>query len=247
VSAAPVLIELQGDSYRVSRDHELLLRIPRTLFDVYTQDSVFPPTWPDATGTAHPVRRLYWNLETRQFLMTGLEQHPARVVESHGLTPYRSFLQGFWLPSPPVLLLRPFWNPPDPYLPFDQRARAHSLATQLRFHRLLEGMRPPRDWTAILNATDDYLDALGLTSLTGSRSPEAIQELSLIFPQRLDRPPAARLLDALSQEHLKRLFPVLCHGAVVGLHALGLDARYTAEALLQAAAIPYHPGLARPH
>ena len=26
-------------------------------------------------------------------------------------------IQGFWLPTPPLLLLRPFWNPADPYDP----------------------------------------------------------------------------------------------------------------------------------
>ncbi len=247
MAPAPVLIEQSGGSYRVSRGGELLLVVPRALFDTYAQDSVFPPSWPDTTGGAHPVRRLYWNPETRQFLMAGLERHPARVVEGHGLTAYRSFLQGFWLPEPPVLLLRPFWNPPDPYAAFDRQARSTSLDLQLRFHQLLAQMRPPPGWTTILNATDSYLEALGITSTDGSSDPEAIHELSLMPPQALGRPPAVRLLDALSQEHVRTVFPLLRDGALSGLHTLGLDARHGAEALLQASGTDYHPGILRPH
>ncbi|HSH69805.1 MAG TPA: hypothetical protein VK997_07795 [Deferrisomatales bacterium] len=242
-----MLIEQSGGSYRLSRDGELLLVVPQALFDTYAQDSVFPPSWPDATGGAHPVRRLYWNPENRQFLMAGLERHPARVVEGHGLTAYRSFLQGFWLPEPPVLLLRPFWNPPDPYAAFDQQARARSLGLQLQFHRLLAQMRPPHGWATILNATDAYLEALGITSADGSSDPEAIHELSLIPPLALGRPPAVRLLDALSQEHLKTVFPLLRDGALCGLHTLGLDARHGAEALLETSGSLYQPGILRPH
>jgi hypothetical protein len=247
VSSAPILIEPRGDSYRVSRGDELLLVVPRELFDTYAQDSVFPPSWPDSTGDAHPVRRLYWNPATRQFLMAGLERHSARVVEGHGHTAYRSFLQGFWVPQPPLLLLRPFWNPPDPYAAFDRQARAESLHLQLRFHQLLAQMRPPRGWTAALNATDAYLEALGITAEDGSRDPEAIHELSLMPAQALGHPPTMHLLDALAQEHVKAVFPLLRHGSLVGLHTLGLGARHGAEALLQTSGTDYHPGPPRPH
>jgi hypothetical protein len=244
---SPIVIESHGNAFRVTRDEELLLRIPRVLFDTYAQDTVFPPSWTDTTGVAHPVRRLYWNPRSRQFLMVGLERHPARVVESHGTTAYRSFLQGFWMPRPPVLLLRPFWNPADPAASFDVRARAESLDVQLSFYRLLAQMRPPRGWSTILNATDSYLEALGLTSIDGSSEIEAIQELSLAPSPTLGSPQAIRLLNAFSQRHLKSVFPVLRGDALSSLHTLGLDARHGAEALLLELGTGYQLGPWQPH
>lgn len=246
-SRSPVVIESHGGSFLVTRDGELLLRIPRSLFDNYAQDTVFPPTWMDTTGVAHPVRRLYWNPVSRQFLMAGLERHPARVVEGHGTTAYRSFLQGFWLPAPPVLLLRPFWNPADPFAGFDDRARMESLQVQLSFYRMLSQMRPPAAWTTILNATDSYLDALGITSLDGDNHPEAIQELSLVPPLALDQTPATQLLERLSHRHLRSAFPVLREGFLHSLHTLGLHSRLATEALLSDFGAEYQIGPWLPH
>lgn len=243
-----VLIEKAGDSYRLSQGAELLLRVPAAVFERYEAETVFPPQWRVREEGAHPVRRLFWNSESNEFLMAGLEAHPARTTEALGTAPYRSFLQGFWIPSPAVLLLRPFWHPSDPYDAFDAEARETSFRTQERFLEVLGKMRPPPGWTAILNATDAYLDTLGVTP-EAPPPPEtnAVREVSLTPPAPLRDEAGRTALRRLAVEHAGSLFPVLREGALVGVHSLDLRDALAAEALFDALGLLYQQGPYRPH
>jgi len=241
-----VVIEARAGHYEVSQAGEVLLAVPTSVFDRYEADDVFPPGW-RPRADAHPVRRLFWNPQNAEFLMAGLEAHPARTVEGGGSTPYRSYLQGFWVPEPPVLLLRPFWNPADPYDAFDTPARLRSFRAQWRFFELLKGLRPPQGWTAILNATDPYLEAMGVNAAGEPADPEAVRELSLTPPASLDSPTVAQTLEILATEHVGGAFPVLRDGAFSGVHALSLPAVHAVQALLDRVGIPHQEGPFRPH
>ena len=242
----PVTIETRGNHYELSRAGDVVVRVPVSVFDRYEPDAVFPPAWP-AREPEHPVRRLYWNPDSRELLMAGLEAHPARTAELHGGTPFRSFLQGFWVPRPPVLLLRPYWNPSDPYGPFDRAARLRSLRLQSGFVELLAGLRPPQGWSAILNVTQEYLDALGMAPEGIPAEPGEIQEVSLAPPASLDEAEPRAALEAVAVAHVGDLFPVLRSGRLVGVHALGLPAVHAAESVFQAHGLHYQVGPFRPH
>ncbi len=242
-----VVIELRGGHYRVVRGDEVLLAVPRDVFEAYDADAVFPPAWQPRDTGGHPVRRLYWNPGTREFLMAGLQAHPARVAEGWGSTPYRSFLQAFWLPRPPVLFVRPFWQPGDPTAPFDEAARQTSFHVQERFVDLLGRLRPPPGWTAVLNATTPYLEAVGVSLDARPVGPDAVHELSLA-PVPGPRDPHARAaLEAVATGHPGRLFPVVRAGRLVAVHALDLPARHQGEAVLREHGLGYQEGPYLPH
>ncbi len=242
----PVTIEAKGGHYELTREGGLLLKVPRNVFERYRSDTVFPPAWP-AREEEHPVRRVYWNPDTREFLMAGLDAHPARTAELHGGTPFRSYLQGFWLPDPPVLLLRPFWNPADPYDPFDRAARSRSLRTQIAFVELLEGLRPPEGWAIVLNATQEYLEALGMGPRGTPGSPGEILSVSLAPPVPREDPAARAALEALGLDHVGDAFPVLRAGALAGAYALGLPSVHAVEAVFREHGLHYQVGPFRPH
>ncbi len=241
-----VLIEARAGRYEVTQAGECLLAVPVSVFDRYETDHVFPPGW-QARVPAHPVRRLFWNPQTTEFLMAGLDAHPARTVEGAGSTPYRSYLQGFWIPEPPVLLLRPYWSPADPYDPFDAAARQLSFRVQWRFREILTGLRPPAGATTILNATDPYLGALGVNLDGTPVDRDALRELSLTPPAPLGSPAVAQTLEALATEHVGAAFPVLGEDTLTGVHVLSLASLHAVEALLDRVGIPYQEGPFRPH
>lgn len=241
-----VVIEARSGRYEVTQAGEVLLAVPAEVFDRYEADDVFPPGWRDRAA-AHPVRRLFWNPQTAELIMAGLDAHPARAVESRGSTPYRSYLQGLWLPEPPVLLLRPYWNPADPYDAFDMPARLRSFRAQWRFLEILSGLRPPPGWTAIFNATAPYLEALGVDLEGGPHDPEAIREISLTPPASLDSPTVAQTLEILATEHVGSASPVLRKGVLAGVHTLTLPAMHSVQALLERLGIPHQEGPFRPH
>jgi hypothetical protein len=241
-----VVIQKVGGHYELTQTRVPLLRIPETGFMQYDAQTVFPPEW-RSLEDSHPVRLLFWNPETAEYLMAGLEVHPARVAEGHGTSPFRSFLQGFWIPRPPVLLLRPYWNPADPYDPFDGDARRRSFGAQRRFLQILDGLMPPRGWTSILNATDPYLEALGVNSEGMPADPESIRELSLTPPARLDSPAVSKALEVLAVHHTGSCFPVLRDGTLSGAHALCMPALHSCAALFQSLSIPFQEGPFRPH
>lgn len=241
-----VVIERDGGQFRLSQGGDALLRLPAGLLDRFSADAVFPPAW-TALEPCHPVRRLFWNETSGEFLMTGLEDHPVRAIERLGASPYRSYVQGLWLPSPPLLLLRPYWNPPDPYAPFDGEARRESFRAQGRLCALLHRLRPPEGWTAVFNAVDDYLEALGVTVEGPGDEPEAVRELSLTPPAPLGEPEGRNALEALAVGEVGRAFPVVRGGALAGVHALDLGDLHRAEAVLAAAGLAYQVGPYRPH
>ncbi len=241
-----VTIEARAGHYELSQGGEVLFRIPKAVFERYDAGAVFPPSWVPATRE-HPVRRLYWNPRSLELLMAGLEAHPARTTELHGTASFRSFLQGFWIPRPPVLLLRPFWNPGDPHEPFDRRARERSFQVQLRLVGTLERLRPPARWVIILNATEPYLEALGVSPDGLPPEPGAVRELSLTPPAPLDDETAQEALRTFAVEHPGTLFPVIRPGHLVGVHALSLPAEHTAEAVLRKLGLLYQEGPFRPH
>jgi hypothetical protein len=241
-----VVIEQRKGRYEVVQGEQVLLTVPAPVFQAYEVEAVFPPAW-EPREPSHGVRRLFWNPDTAEFFMAGLEAHPARTAEAWGSTPYRSYLQGFWIPAPPVLLLRPYWNPADPYDPFDAPARRRSLAVQSRFREILRGLRPPSGWAAILNATDPYLDALGVSAPGASPDPEEIRELSLTPPAALSLEAAAGVFDVVATEHAGKLFPVIREDALAAVHSLTLAGLHTAQALLDRAGLPHQEGPFRPH
>jgi hypothetical protein len=242
----PVVIDRAGGHYQLMQGRDVLLRIPGGLFAQYKADSVFPPLW-RPREESHPVRRLFWNPDSREFLMAGLDAHPARLGEEFGSTPFRSFLQGFWIPTPPVLLLRPYWNPADPYDDFDRRARQTSFDAQWSFWNLLGRLMPPHGWNAILNATDPYLEALGVTLEGPPAEPEAIRELSLTPPGPVGDASIRKALEALAVENAGNCFPMIREGALCGVHTLCLPALHSAEALLRSLDITCQEGPFRPH
>ncbi len=241
-----VTIETRAGHYELSQGGEVLFRIPRAVFERYDAGAVFPPSWAPATRE-HPVRRLYWNPRSLELLMAGLEAHPARTAELHGTASFRSFLQGFWIPSPPVLLLRPFWNPDDPREPFGRRARERSFQVQMRLVGTLERLRPPSSWVVILNATEPYLEALGVNPDGLPPEPGAVRELSLTPPAPLEDEAAREALRTFAVEHPGTLFPVIRPERLVGVHALSLPAEHTAEAVLRKLGLLYQEGPFRPH
>ncbi len=241
-----VVIEPRGGRYEVTQGGEILLAVPAPVFDRYETDGVFPPSW-HSRAPAHPVRRLFWNPQTAEFLMAGLEAHPARAVEGSGSTPYRSYLQGFWLPEPPVLLLRPYWNPADPYDAFDTPARLKSFRAQWRLLEILTGLRPPAAWSAIFNATDPYLEALGVDLAGTPPEPDAVREISLTPPASLNSSTVVQTLEILATEHVGGAFPVLREGVLAGVHTLTLPAMLSVQALLDRLGIPHQEGPFRPH
>jgi hypothetical protein len=241
-----VVIEPRGGHYVVAQGNEVLLAVPAAVFERYEAGAVFPPSW-DGREESHPVRRLFWNPETAEFLMAGLGAHPVRTVEGAGSTPYRSFLQGFWVPSPPVLLMRPYWNPPDPYDPFDAEARRRSFHAQRRLLGILTGLLPPAGWSAILNATDPFLEAVGLDPAAAEADPEGIREVSLTPPGFLESGRVAEALEILATEHVGSLFPILREGVLAGVHALCLPALHAAQALFDRLGILHQEGPYRPH
>jgi len=241
-----VVIEARSGRYEVVQGGTTLLAVPGAVFERYEPTAVFPPAW-EARREGHAVRRLFWNPQTAEFLMAGLEEHPARVVEGWGSTPYRSYLQSLWVPTPPVLLLRPFWNPADPYEPFDAAAKNRSFTAQSSLLRILAGLRPPDGWSAILNATDPYLDALGVSASGAPPDPDAIREVSLTPPGSLASNAVAQALEALTTEQVGAAFPLLREGTLAGVHALCLPALHAAQALLDRLGIPHQEGPFRPH
>ena len=241
-----VTIEARGGHYELVQGGEVLFRIPRAVFERYDAGAVFPPSWAPA-AREHPVRRVYWNPRSLELLMAGLEAHPARTPELHGTASFRSFLQGFWIPRPPVLLLRPFWNPGDPREPFDRPARERSFQVQMRLVDILERLRPPPSWAVILNATEPYLEALGVDPDGPPPGPGAVRELSLTPPASLEDEAAREALEAFALDHPGTLFPVIRPGRLVGVHALSLPAEHTAEAVLRGLGLLYQEGPFRPH
>ncbi|GAB4264478.1 MAG: hypothetical protein Kow0092_16150 [Deferrisomatales bacterium] len=241
-----IVIEREGGHYTVKQAETVLLTVPAPVFERYEATSVFPPAW-RSLQPSHPVRRLYWNPDTTEFLMAGLDAHTARTAEAYGTTGYRSFLQGFWLPHPPVLLLRPFWNPESPYDDFDTAARRRSFEVQQRFTGILFRLRPPAGWSAVLNATAPYLEALGVTPQGGPADPEAVAEVSLTPPGSLATPEVAEALRALAVEHAGEVCPVLREGVLAGVHALSRPAMHAAQALLDRFGLLHQEGPYRPH
>ncbi len=246
MSAQAVVIEREGGHYRIRRGDRTLLAVPVPLFERYEAQEVFPPRW-RSLREIHPLRRLFWSPETREFLMVGLEEHPARTVEGHGSNPYRSYLEGFWVPSPPLILLRPFWNPASLDAPFDEAARQLSLRAQRTMIETLSSLRPPEDWGAVLNATAPYLEALGVSPHPASPEPEALREVYLTPPGNLDDPSVSRVFEQIAIEHVGSLFPVLRNRSLEGFHALCLPALHTAEGLLDEARISHQQSPFRPH
>ena len=241
-----IVIEPDGGHFRLSQEGETLLRVPAALLDRFSADAAFPPAWVSQSPT-HPVRRLFWNPKTREYLMAGLEDHPARTAEALGSSPYRSYLQGFWLPEPPVLLLRPFWNPEDPYAPFDEEARRESFRVQWKFWEILGGLRPPRDWSALFNAVDPYLDALGVNPQGPDAEAEELRELSLTPPAPLSEPAARAAVERMATQEVGRVFPLVRGETLAGAQALDLDGLHRAEAVLSDAGLLFQQGLFRPH
>ncbi|MFU8856473.1 MAG: hypothetical protein ACNA8S_05635 [Deferrisomatales bacterium] len=241
-----VVIEPRRGHYVLAQGTQTLLSVPASVFERYEASSVFPPSWAPKQPS-HPVRQLFWNPDTLEFLMAGLEQHPARTAEGWGSAPFRSYLQGYWVPAPPVLLLRPFWNPADPEDPFDTAARRHSLEVQQRFLRLIGGLRPPAGWSAILNATAPYLEVLGVNRPGLPAEPGEILEASLTPPGNLSSAAAAQALERLATEQAGRVFPVLREGALTGVHALCLPDLLAAQAVLDQHGLLHQEGPFRPH
>ena len=240
-----VTIEARGGHYEVHQGGRLLFRVPRDVFDRYEPDAVFPPLW-KAREEEHPVRRLYWNPRSRELLMAGLEAHPARTAELYGSSPFRSFLQALWIPRPPVLLVRPFWNPATPREPFGPEARKENFRIQREFLEILARLRAPRAWTAVLNATQPYLEALGADP-GPHPEPGTVREISLTPPASLEDPAPREALRRFAVDHAGLLFPVVRPGLLVGIHALSLPACHVAEAVLQELDLLYQEGPFRPH
>lgn len=236
----PVVIDRSGGHYQVVRGGEVLLRVPARLFERFEANSVFPPLW--ECPEVHPVRRFYWNPDTLEFLMFGLDEEGVRSGDTFGPSGYRSFLQGFWAPTPPLLFLRPFWRPETPYDPFDAGARRLSYEVQLRFLRLVEQLRPPAGWGAVLNAVSPYLDALGLGAEGRPGDPDDILELSLMPPAPTKDPAVSALLERLAVEQAGDCCPVLRDGALAGVHALGRRELNAAEAAVAAAGLDCREG-----
>jgi hypothetical protein len=230
-----------GTHYQLLQLGGLLLSIPRGVFDAYEPDTVFPPQWRPRVSS-FPRRQLFWNPTTREFLMAGLDSRPARIVESFGSNPYRSFLQAVWIPAPPAVLTRPFWNPSDPYEPFDVPARTLSMRTQLSFRETLARLRPPEGCAWVLNATDPYLEAHGAG--TGDPAPDAdiVREVTLTPPLDLRAPEATTALEALATQHVGAVFPVLRGNRFAAVQALSLSNLHVAAALLEEQGIEYHEG-----
>jgi len=241
-----VVIEARAGRYELRQGERTLLAVPRPVFEGYEADSVFPPAW-RALREAHPVRRLFWKPTDAEFLMAGLDTHPVRAVEGSGSSPYRAYLRGIWLPNPPVLLLSPFWNPADPYDPFDEAARRRSFDTQMAFVGILSGLRPPSRWTAVLNATDLYREALGVSPEATSGSPPEVREGALTPPRPLQEGAARQALEAIALHHVGEIFPVLRAGCLAGFHALTLAAIQAAQALLAEFGLDSQDGPYRPH
>ena len=241
-----VVIEARAGRYELRQGDRTLLAVPRPVFEGYEADSVFPPAW-RALREAHPVRRLFWNPADAEFLMAGLDTHPARAVEGSGSSPYRAYLQGIWLPHPPVLLLSPFWNPEDPYDSFDEAARRRSFDTQMAFVGILSGLRPPSRWTGVLNTTDLYREALGVSPEATSGSPPEVREGALTPPRPLEDAGARQALEAIALRHVGEIFPVLRAGCLAGFHALSLAAVQAAQALLAEFGLDSQEGPYRPH
>lgn len=241
-----VVIEAQGGRYEVRRGDRTLLAVPRAVFEAHDADCVFPPGW-RPLREAHPVRRLFWNPADAEFLMAGLETHPARTVEGWGASPYRAYLQGIWIPAPPVLLLRPFWNPATPYEPFDEGARRRSFDAQMAFVQILSGLRPPPHWTGVLNVTDLYLEALGVSPQPGAESAAEIREGAVTPPLSLDDGRARQALEELALRHVGEVFPVVREGCLAGFHTLTLAAVQSARVLLAGLGLDSQAGPYRPH
>ncbi|MBI5442991.1 MAG: hypothetical protein HY900_17475 [Deltaproteobacteria bacterium] len=240
-----VVIDPAGAGFRVAQGGRDLLRVPAAVLEAYEADCVFPPEW-GARGGASGERRLFWHPETLEYLMAAVEAHPVRVVEALGSEPYRSYLQGFWLPRFRALVLRIYWNPADPLDPFGEEARRESLRVQLRFLELLRGLRPPARWTAVLNATEAYLDAVGLNGADGL-DPETIRELSLTPPVRLATAEGARALELVGTRLASTCFPVLDEETLRGAYALSLQDLHTAEACLADLGLLTKEGAYEPH
>lgn len=241
----PVLIARVGSHYQLTQAGEVLLRVPLRVFERFDASCVFPPLWVNAD--VHPVRRLYWNPDTLEFLMFGLDEQTVRFGETFGPSGYRSYLQGFWSPTPPAVFLRPYWRPEDPYDPFDDPARLVSLQVQRRFLAILDRLRPPEGWTAVLNAVSPYLDALGLNAEGRSGDPGDILELSLMPPAPLHDGRAAALFETLATAQAGHCSPVLRNGSLCSVHALGLSELHAAEAAVAAAGFYCREGPAFRH
>lgn len=241
-----VLIEARAGRYELRQGERTLLAVPRPVFEGYEADSVFPPAW-RSLREAHPVRRLFWNPADAEFLMAGLDAHPVRAVEGSGASPYRAYLRGIWLPAPPVLLLSPFWNPADPCDPFDEAARRRSFDTQMAFVEILSGLRPPSRWTGVLNATDLYREALGVSTEATSGRPPEVREGALTPPRPLEEGGVRQALEAIALRHVGEIFPVLRAGCLAGFHALTLAGVQAAQALLTQFGLDSQEGPYRPH
>jgi hypothetical protein len=241
-----VVIEREGGHFRLGQEGETLLLVPAAVFERFSADAVFPPAWA-AFAPTHPVRRVFWNPDTREYLMAGLEDHPARTAEAFGASPYRAYLQGFWVPAPPLLLLRPYWNPEDPYAPFDDDARRESFRVQWTFREILGRLQPTPGWTTVFNAVDAYLDTLGVTLEGPGSDPEDVRELSLTPPAPVTDPAGRGALERLVTSEVGRVFPVVRGEALVGVQTLELEGLHRAEAILDAAGLLSQHGPFRPH
>lgn len=241
-----VVIEARRGRYELRQGQQILLAVPRQVFENYRADCVFPPAWPPL-GDGHPIRRLFWNPTDAEFLMTGLDIHPARAVEGAGGARYRAYVQGIWLPQPPLLLLRPFWNPHDPYEPFDEAARRRSFAAQMALVQVLAGLRPPSAWAQVLNATDLYLEALGVSPEASEQGPPQVREGALTPAAPLGNPTTQAALEELALQHVGEIFPLLRSESLAGFHTLTLGAVQTAQALLARHGFDTQEGPYRPH
>lgn len=243
---ATVVIRAEGAYYVLTQSDDVLLRVPASVFERYDTDSVFPPGW-KSSEDVHPVRRLYWNPRSLEFLMFGLDEQPMRFGDAFGPSGFRSFVQGFWLPAPPLLLVRPFWSPESPDQPFDTVARRQSYELQRAFLGVLGRLRPPDGWGAVLNAVDPYLDALGVNADGRAGDPDDLLELFLTPPAPLELPSVARALEVLVTQQAGGCVPVLRRGALQGVQAFGLRELQAAEAVLIERGIEYRQGPAFAH
>lgn len=236
----------RGGHYDLHQGDRLVFSIPTGLFEGYEANAVFPPHWRPLTPS-HPVRRLFWNPASHELLMAGFEPNPARAVEAFGSTPFRSYLQALWIPEPPVLLTRPFWNPPDPHDSFDRSARTLSYRTQMDLRAALSRLRPPEGWTTVINAIDAYAEELGMGAEGTPAEPDGIRELSLTPPLDLTDEITGQALELLAIDHVGKAFPVLRGRFLAALHALSLSDLHSAAAALSRFGITSQEGAFRPH
>jgi len=154
----PVVIERRGAHYTLLQGSRRLFEMPAALFETFDADCVFPPGWPaKGEGVERRARQILWQPERSELLMNvaGIEQ-PPRIAELYGRDPFRAYLAALWQPAPPRLLLHPYWNPTLPTDSFGAEEREASYRAQRALFDLLAGLRPPRGWLAVFNATEKF-------------------------------------------------------------------------------------------